>query len=162
MRRSSLEASPSTSPACHAIVTLKAFRGLPDRPQAACDAAVDAIVALADGVLDELGHRRLAVHLGGCAHCRVTALRVTLFKDEVLADVPEPAAAPVPALALAESLPRPRREGSGGAHLAAGGTRSRWSGHCGRGRRRHLGHGCCAGAERSPVLPPGLPILSAR
>jgi hypothetical protein len=98
----SLAAHVARCEACHAIVTLKVFRGLPDRPDTrdGCDAAVDAIAALADGVLDELGHRRLAVHLAGCAACRETAIRVSFFKDE-LDDVPEPVTPPAPAPAVA-------------------------------------------------------------
>jgi hypothetical protein len=96
----SLTAHVAQCEACHAIVTLKVFRGLPDRPETrdGCDDAVDAIAALADGVLDELGHRRLAVHLAGCAPCRETAVRVSFFKDD-LDDAPELMLPPAPAVA---------------------------------------------------------------
>src|SRR5262249_55035246 len=109
-----------------------AFRGLPDRPdtRGGCDDAVDAIAALADGALDDVGHRRLAVHLAGCAPCRETAIRVSFFKDDLAHLRPaEPAvtAARTPELGV-RARPQPvaseRRRVSPGfrwPHLAAAG-----------------------------------------
>jgi hypothetical protein len=76
---------------CAAIVAHQAFRRLPDRPEArpGCDQAEVAIAAFTDGVLDELGERRLAVHLAACARCRDTAIRMAFFGGD-LDDVPEP------------------------------------------------------------------------